>query len=101
LAQDRGFASAYDGAAADITAYGQARLKVKDGDRFDGMDRAIGQASEALPGRKDGKSVQDEIAEKARQVAEFLKAAVLRIGSAISSAPAPKPTTAPTLAMTP
>jgi class 3 adenylate cyclase len=26
LAQDRGFASAYDGAAADITAYGQARL---------------------------------------------------------------------------
>lgn len=51
--------------------YGQARLKVSDADGFDAIDHAIGQASQALPGRKDGKSVQDELAEKARQVAEF------------------------------
>ena len=101
LAQDRVFASAYDGAVRDVTAYGQARLKLGDADQFEGMDRVIGQASQALPGRKDGKSVQDELAEKAAKVAEFLKQAVLRIGSAISSAPAPKPGTSPTLAMTP
>lgn len=101
LAQDRAFASAYDGAVRDVTAYGQARLKLGDADQFEGMDRVIGQASQALPGRKDGKSVQDELAEKAAKIAEFLKQAVLRIGSAISSAPAPKPGTSPSLAMTP
>ena len=97
---DRGFASAYDRAVQGVTAYGQARLKAGDVDQFEGMDRAIGQASEALPGRKPSKSVQDEIAEKAHQVAEFLKAAVLRIGAAISSAPAPNPAASPKLAMT-
>ena len=101
LAQDRAFASAYDGAVRDTMAYGQARLKLGDADQFEGMDRVIGQASQALPGRKDGKSVQDEIAEKAAKVAEFLKNAVLRIGAAISPGPVPKPTTAPTLAMIP
>lgn len=98
---DRGFASAYDRAVQGITAYGQARLKAGDADQFESMDRAIGQASEALPGRKSGKSVQDEIAEKAHQVAAFLKAAVLRIGAAISSAPAPNSAASPKLAMTP
>ncbi len=101
LAQDCGFASAYDRVVRDVTAYGQTRLKVDSGDRFEDMDQTIGQASQALPGRKPGKSVQDEIAEKALQVAEFLKAAVLRIGAAISSAPAPKPAASPKLAMTP
>jgi len=101
LAQDRRFASAYDGAVRDVVAYGQARLKMDSGDGFDAMDRTVGQASQALPGRKPGKSVQDEIAEKALQVAEFLKAAVLRIGAAISSAPASKPAASPKLAMMP
>ncbi len=45
--------------------------------------------------------MQDEIAEKAHQVAEFLKAAVLQIGSAISSAPASKAGVSPGLAITP
>lgn len=101
LAQDRSFASAYDRAVRDVVAYGQARLKMDSGDGFDAMDRTVGQASQALPGRKPGKSVQDEIAEKALQIAEFLKAAVLRIGAAISSAPAPKLAASPKLAMTP
>lgn len=101
LVQDRAFASAYDRAVQDVTAYGQARLKAGDGDGFDAIDRIIGQGVQALPGRKNGKSVQDELAEKAAKVAEFLKNAVLRVGAAISSAPAPKPGTSPTLAMTP
>lgn len=86
---DRGFASAYDRAVQDVTAYGQTRLNAGDGEGFDAVDRIIGQASQALPGRKDGKSMQDELAEKAHQLAEFLKAAVLRIGSALSPAPTP------------
>ncbi len=97
---DHGFGAAYDKATAAVTAYGQARLKV-DGDGLDALDRTIGQASQALPGRKPGTSAWDELAEKSRQAAEFLKAAVLRIGAAISSAPAPKPGTSPGLTMMP
>ncbi len=76
--------------------------------QFEGMDKAIGQASEALPGRKDGKSVQDEIAEKAAKLAEFLKSMVQRIGNAIrpaempaaaSPTPAAAPARAPTMAI--
>ena len=58
-------------------------------DQFEGMDRTIGQASEALPGRKDGKSIQDELAEKAAKLAEFLKTMVQRISNAIRPATAP------------
>ncbi len=99
--QDRAFASAYDGAVRDVTAYGQARLKAGDADAFDATDRIIGQASQALPGRKPGTSAWDELAEKSRQLAELLKNAVLKVGAALSSAPAPKPGTSPKLAMTP
>ena len=101
LARDRGFASAYDRATAEVIAYGQARLRLDGhGERFEDMDKAIGQASEAIPGRKDGRSVQDEIAEKAMQVAAFLKDAVRRIGNAISSAQAPKPAASPAMVPT-
>ena len=108
LVQERAFAAAYDRAVSGIGAYGEARMKLSDtyGSRkmdvsavngqFEGMDKAIGEASEALPGRKDGKSVQDEIAEKAAKLAAFLKDAVQRIGNAIR--PAETPTAAPTSA---
>ncbi len=120
LVQERAFASAYDRAVSGIGAYGEARMKLSDtyGSRqmdvsaingqFEGMDKAIGQASEALPGRKDGKSVQDEIAEKAAKLAEFLKSMVQRIGNAIrpaatpteaSPTPAAAPARAPTMAI--
>lgn len=109
LVQERAFASAYDRAVSGISAYGDARLKLNDtfGNRqmdvsainsqFKEMDKAIGQASEVLPGRKDGKSVQDEIAEKAAKLAEFLKETVQRIGNAVrpAQAPAETPTSRP------
>lgn len=97
---DRGFASAYDRAVRDVTAYGQARVKV-DGEGLDALDRIIGQASQALPGRKSGSSAWDELAEKSRQFAELLKDAVLKIGAALSPTPAPKPGVSPTLAPSP
>lgn len=116
LVQERAFASAYDRAVSGIGAYGEARMKLSDtygsrqmdvsaiNSQFEGMDKAIGQASETLPGRKDGKSVQEEIAEKAQKVAEFLKDMMQRIGNAIrpSQAPAevasPKPAASPSMA---
>ena len=117
LVQERAFASAYDRAVAGISDYGGARMKLNDtlgsrqmdvtaiNSQFEGMDKAIGQASEALPGRKDGKSVQDEIAEKAAKLAEFLKNMVKRIGNAIrpaeTPAAAPTPTPAAALARAP
>ena len=113
LVQERAFASAYDRAVSGIGAYGEARMKLADtyGSRqmdvsaingqFEGMDKAIGQASEALPGRKDGKSVQDEIAEKAAKLAEFLKAMVQRIGNAIRPGEAPDATPTPAPAAAP
>lgn len=113
LVQERAFASAYDRAVSGITTYGEARMKLNDtlGSRqmdvsaingqFEGMDKMIGQASEALPGRKDGKSVQDEIAEKAAKLAEFLKNMVQRIGNAIRPAATPAETATPTPAAAP
>ncbi len=109
LVQERAFASAYDRAVSGISAYGEQRMKLADlhdtrqmnvsaiNSQFEGMDKTIGQASEALPGRKDGKSVQDEIAEKAAKLAEFLRNMVQRIGNAIrpAQAPAETPTPAP------
>ena len=96
---DRSFGSAYDRATAEVAAYGQARLKVSEGEGLDAMDRVIGQGVQALPSRKDGKSVQDELAEQAAKLAELLKNAVLRVGAAISSSP--KPAASPGLTMTP
>jgi len=113
LVQERAFASAYDRAVSGISAYGDARLKLNDlhgarqmdvsavDSQFEGMDKAVGQASEALPGRKDGKSVQDEIAEKAQKIAEFLKDMVRRIGNAVRPAQAPTEMPAPTPAASP
>ncbi len=113
LVQERAFASAYDRAVSGITEYGGARMKRNDtlgsrqmdvsaiNSQFEGMDKAIGQASEALPGRKDGKSVQDELAEKAAKLAEFLKNMVQRIGNAIRSAAAPAEAATPTPAAAP
>ena len=108
LVQERAFASAYDRAVSGITDYGGARMKLNDtlgsrqmdvtaiNSQFEGMDKTIGQASEALPGRKDGKSVQDELAEKAAKLAEFLKTMVQRIGNAIRPAAAPAEAAMPT-----
>ena len=113
LVQERAFASAYDRAVSGITEYGGARMKLSDtlgkrqmdvtaiNDQFEGMDRTIGQASEALPGRKDGKSIQDELAEKAAKLAEFLKNMVQRIGNAIRPAAAPAEAVMPTPAAAP
>ncbi len=113
LVQERAFASAYDRAVSGISAYGDARLKLNDlhgarqmdvsavNSQFEGMDRAVGQASEALPGRKDGKTVQDEIAEKAQKIAEFLKDMVRRIGNAVRPAQAPTGTPTPAPAASP
>ncbi len=99
--QDRTFASAYDRAVQGVAAYGQARVKAGHTDGLDALDRTIGQGVQALPGRKPGASAWDELAEKARQAAEVLKNAVLKVGAALSSVPTPKPSTSPTLTMTP
>ena len=96
--QDRKFTLAYNGAVRDVMAYGQARLKV-DGEGLDALDRTIGQGVQALPSRSYSKSVQDDLAEKARQFTELLKNAVLRVGAALSSAP--KPGASPGLTMAP
>jgi len=113
LVQERAFASAYDRAVSGISAYGDARLKLNDlhgarqmdvsavNSQFEGMDKAVGQASEALPGRKDGKSVQDEIAERAQKIAEFLKDMVRRIGNAVRPAQAPTEMPTPTPSASP
>ena len=113
LVQKRAFASAYDRAVSGITEYGGARMKLNDtlgkrqmdataiDSRFEDMDRTIGQASETLPGRKNGKSIQDELAEKAAKLAEFLKNMVQRIGNAIRPAAAPVEAAMPTPATAP
>ena len=96
MVAEKGFSAAYDRAAAVLAQYGENRGVVDQilsrrpdatalNGRFDRMDAEIGQAAGAIPGRKDGKSALDELAEKA---AEIVRKAVETVHAAVSGSPA-------------
>ncbi|MBN9560485.1 MAG: hypothetical protein J0H14_07105 [Alphaproteobacteria bacterium] len=96
LETDLGLASAYDKAATALGRYGQDRAGVQDiigrrpdasaiTARFEQMDAEIGKVASATPGRTDGKSMMDELTQKA---AELLHRAVDAVKSAFSGSPA-------------
>jgi hypothetical protein len=103
LVAEKGFGAAYDRAASALAQYGDNRGVVDQilsrradaaalTGRFDKTDAEIGQAASVIPGRKDGKSTLDELADKA---AEIVKRAVETVRAAFSRSPSADATSRP------
>ena len=84
LETERGVMAAYDKAAAALARYGQDRVNIEQviarrpdaanlSAKFEQMDAQIGEAAGGMPSRRDGKSMMDDLAQKA---AELLQRAV-------------------------
>ena len=95
MVKEKGFAAAYDKASAAAGQYGKDRSAVDaimaqrpDVDaltsRFQRLDAQIGEAAGSTPGRKEGKSALEELAEKA---ADAVKASGLYWLAAFSNSP--------------
>ena len=107
LVAEKGFGAAYDRAASALAHYGDNRSVVDQilsrradaaalSGRFNKMDAEIGQAAAAIPGRNEGKSALDELANKAAEIVkravERVRAAFFRSPSAdVTSRPSPSP----------
>src|SRR6516164_6523589 len=111
LETERGIAAAYDKAAAALARYGQQRVGIEQviarrpdaanlSAKFEQMDAQIGEAGANTPSRRDGKSMVDDLAQKA---AELLQRAVDTVKSTFgrsqsaeaTSRAAPAPATTP------
>jgi len=95
MVKEKGFAAAYDKASAAAGQYGKDRTAVDaivaqrpDVDaltgRFQKLDAQIGEATGSTPGRKEGKSALEDLAEKA---AEVIARAVDKVRAAFSNSP--------------
>jgi hypothetical protein len=84
LETERGVAAAYDKAAAALARYGEDRVSTEQiiarrpdatnlSAKFEQMDAQIGEAAGGTPSRRDGKSMMDDLAQRA---AELLQRAV-------------------------
>ena len=105
LQQEKSLAAAYDAAATAARQYGtdrqaaEAVILRRPNDavlaaRFERLDAEIGEATSRLPGRQDGRSLTDELGQKA---AELVRRAVDAVRSVFSreprasSSPSPSP----------
>jgi hypothetical protein len=79
LGTEKGLGAVYDRAALALSQYGANRTAADAvishrpdaaalNARFETLDGEIGQAASSIPGRKDGTSALDELAEKAREI---------------------------------
>jgi len=92
LETERGVTAAYDKAAAAFARYGQDRVGIEQviarrpdaanlSAKFEQMDAQIGEAADGTPSRRDGKSMMDDLAQRA---AELLHRAVDAVKSAFN-----------------
>jgi hypothetical protein len=111
LETERGVTAAYDKAAAALARYGQHRVGIEQviarrpdaanlSAKLEQMDAQIGEAAAGTPSRRDGKSMVDDLAEKA---AELLQRAVDAVRSTFGRSQSAEATSraAPAPAMTP
>jgi hypothetical protein len=110
LNDEKGFARAYDQAAAALARYGQARTGIEQiiarrpdaanlSAKFAQLDAQIGEAAGGTPSRRDGKAMLDDIAKAAAEIAQRAANSVLslfsRSGPEASIVPAPAPGAGP------
>ena len=92
---ERGVTAAYDKAAAALARYGQDRVGIEQviarrpdaanlSAKFEQMDAQIGEAAADTPSRRDGKSMVDDLAQKAT---ELLQRAVDAVKSVFNRSP--------------
>ena len=95
LETERGVTAAYDKAGAALARYGQDRVGIEQviarrpeaanlSAKFEQMDAQVGEAADGTPSRRDGKSMMDDLAQRA---AELLHRAVDAVRSAFNRAP--------------
>jgi hypothetical protein len=111
LETERGVTAAYDKAAVALARYGQHRVGIEQviarrpdaanlSAKFEQMDAQIGEAAAGTPSRRDGKSMVDDLAQKA---AELLHRAIDAVRSAFGRSQSAEATSraAPAPAMNP
>jgi hypothetical protein len=109
LATEKGLGASYDRAAVALSQYGAKRTAADAiisrrpdaaalNGRFETLDAEIGQTASTIPGRKDGKSALDEVAEKAR---ELMTKAVEAVRSFFGRSAGANANTRPTVSPTP
>jgi len=87
LETERGVTAAYDKAAAALARYGQHRVGIEQviahrpdaanlSAKFEQMDAQIGEAAANTPSRRDGKSIVDDLAQKAAELLQRVVDAV-------------------------
>ncbi len=106
LVRERGLVASLDSAAAAVGQYGKDRTSVDRiagfqaeaatvASRFEKLDAAIGRSAAETPGAKDGKSLIDELGEKAAELArravDAVKAIFTRTPGAEQTASGPSP----------
>ena len=107
LHTERGVAAAYDNAAATLAGYGQQRATLNEviarrpeavslSAKFEQMDAEIGEAAANTPSRHDGKTMMDDLAQKA---AELLQRAVDAVKAAFGRSPSAAAGAAPSPSM--
>jgi hypothetical protein len=107
LHTERGVAAAYDNAAAALAGYGQQRATLNEviarrpeavslSAKFEQMDAEIGEAAANTPSRHDGKTMMDDLAQKA---AELLQRAVDAVKAAFGRSPSAAAGAAPSPSM--
>jgi hypothetical protein len=111
LETERGVAAAYDKAAAALARYGQDRVGIEQvvarrpdaanlSVKFEQLDAQVGEAAGGTPSRRDGKSMMDDLAQKA---AELLHRAADAVRSAFNRSPsagaAPRAAPAPSMSI--
>ena len=111
LAKERGVTAAFDKAAAALARYGQDRVTAEEiiarrpdaanlSAKFERMDAEIGEAAGNVPSRRGGKTMIDDLAQKA---AELVRRAVDTVKSVFPRSPAAETATraAPAPSMSP
>ena len=92
LLAERGFAAAYDKAAGALSTYGRERVFADTAaaarpdaasitSRFTSVDAQIGETAAVVPHKKDGKSLTDELSEKAVELVKRAVEAIRRVVS--------------------
>lgn len=95
VADDKGFAAAYDKAADTLGSYAKNRSTVEEiisrrpdaaalTQRFEKLDAEIGQAAARTPSKTEGRSMMDDLAKQAK---ELIERAVTAIQSVFSRSP--------------
>ena len=103
LSDDKGFAQAYDKAAAALASYGEGRDKVEQiiakrpnaanlAAKFEDLDARIGELASNIPSRNEGKNMLDDIS---KTIADIIQRAADKVRAVFTRSPSAGASPAP------